>query len=244
MLTVFLCDDHEETLSQYANLIENIAKKHDEKITISSFNSGESLLFHLTEEPDRADIIYLDILMGKTSGMDAARRLREIKCKAEIIFLTASEDFVYEAYDVAPVQYLLKSATPDERFEQVFLRAAALAQEKETDMFVCESGNIQKVIPIKDITFFEIWKRVVTLHYGKETMDFYSSMEQLENQLSGKGFVRVHRSYIVHLSYIAKFQPDSLCLKTGESIPIGVTYIKPVKKTFADYITHSNVHGY
>lgn len=245
MVTIFLCDDSQETLNRYARLIDIIAKKNNIEVAISSFSSGEELLFHLSDSPDRADIIYLDILMGKLNGMDTARKLREIECKSEIVFLTTSEDYVYDAYDISPVQYLLKTATSTEKFEQVFLRAVALVQKKEADMFICESGNIQKVIPFKDISFFEIWKRVVTVHYnGMETIDFYSTMEQLEDQLLNKGFVRIHRSYIVNLPYVSKFQQSSLCLKTGSTIPIGVTYMKPVRQAFADYISRANIHGY
>ena len=245
MLTIILCDDNQETLNQCAQLIDKIAKKNNLEVTISFFSSGEQLLFYLSDSPNQADIIYLDILMGRLNGMDTAKKLRELGCKSEIVFLTTSEDYVYDAFDISPVQYLLKSATTTDKFEQVFLRVAALVQKKETDMFICESGNVQKIIPVKDISFFEIWKRVVTVHYNKnEVSEFYSSMEQLESKLLDKGFVRAHRSYIVNLPYISQFQKNSLILKTGESIPIGVTYMKQIRHAFSVYISRSIIHGH
>ncbi|MFT4006945.1 MAG: LytTR family DNA-binding domain-containing protein [Lacrimispora sp.] len=244
MLTVFLCDDNQEILDQYAQLIEKIAKKNKIEVTISAFNSGEELLFHLADSPNKADIIYLDILMNKLNGMDTAKKLRELECKSEIIFLTTSEDYVFDAYDISPVQYLLKAKVSAAKFEEVFLRAMTLARKKETDMFFCESGNIQKVVPIKDISYFEIWKRVVTVHYGIESFNFYSTMEQLEEQLLHKGFVRVHRSYIVNLPYISQFQHNTLFLKTGENIPVGATYMKQIRQAFLDYISRASIHGY
>lgn len=245
MVTVFICDDDQEALDRYARLINIISKKNKIAVSISSFSSGEGLLFHLSDSPDQADIIYLDVLMGRLNGMDTAKKLREIECKSEIIFLTTSEDYVYDAFDTAPVQYLLKTATSTEKFEQVFLRAVALVQKKSTDMFIIESGTIQKVIPTKDISYLEIWKRVVTVHYNEtEKADFYSTMEELESRLLDKGFVRIHRSYIVSLSYISKFQQNSLFLKTGENIPIGVTYMKQVRQAFSDYIKRASIHGH
>ncbi len=215
------------------------------EVTISSFSTGEQLLFHLSDNPNQADIIYLDILMGSLNGMDTAKKLRENKCKSEIVFLTTSEDYVYDAFDISPVHYLLKTATSPEKFEEVFLRAVELVRKKETDMFICEVANTQKVIPIKDISFFEIWKRVITVHYnGKETVEFYSTMEELEKQLMDKGFVRIHRSFIVNLHYISKFQQNSLYLKTGENIPIGVTYMKRVRQSFAEYISSASIHSF
>lgn len=110
-------------------------------------------------------------------------------------------------------------------------------------MFLCEAQGMQKVLPVNNISYFEITKRIVTVHHSViEKFCFYSSMEHIENQLSGKGFVRVHRSYIVNLSYIAMFQQSSLSLKTGAVIPLGVTYIKQVRQAFSDYISRISLH--
>jgi two-component system response regulator LytT len=64
----------------------------------------------------------------------------------------------------------------------------------------------------------------------------------LENQLLHKGFIRIHRSYIVNMSYISQFQQNTLFLKTGENIPIGATYMKQMKQVFIDYISRTNIH--
>jgi two-component system response regulator LytT len=243
MVIIYLCDDNQEDLDKYARMIDIIAQKNKIVVSISSFRSGEELLFHLDDSPNQADIIYLDVLMGKLNGMDTAKKLREIGCKSEIIFLTTSEDYVYDAFDASPVQYLLKGEVSTEKFENTFLWAVALVQKKETDMFIIESCNFQKVIPTKDISYFEIWKRVVTVHYNQtEKHDFYSTMEELENRLKDKGFVRIHRSYIVSLPYISKFQQNNLFLKTGEKLPIGVTYMKQVRQAFSDYINRAGIH--
>lgn len=110
-------------------------------------------------------------------------------------------------------------------------------------MFVCESGSARKVIPIKDISCFEIYKRLVRVHYqGGKSFEYYGTMEQLEKQMLEKGFVRVRRSYMVNLQYIGKFQRPNLILKTGELIPIGVTYIKLVDQAFSKYISRLNIH--
>lgn len=243
MLRIALCDDNRSTVARYAQLISQIAERHGLEIQLSCFYNGEELLFHCIDTPDQTDIIYLDILMDKTDGMEAARTLRNYLCKAQIIFLTSCEDYVYEAFDVNAAQYLLKEDTGPERFEQVFLRAAALASKKQEELFKFEFGGKTTVIPIEQISYFEIWKRLVTVHYDADkTAKFYSSMEQLEQYFSGRDFVRSHRSYLVQLSYITVIHSQSLELKTGELIPIGVTYSKSLKRKFSDYISRLHVY--
>ena len=244
MVTLFLCDDNQQMIDKYSRLITRCANKNRIPITLSAFNSGEALLFHLSDSPNQADIIYLDILMGYLNGMETAKKLRELGCNSEIIFLTTSEDYVFEAFDIAPVHYLIKDSTSSEKFEQIFLRAISLAEEKKTELFVCESGSTRKVIPMKDISYFEIWKRVVMVHYKVgEKFEYYGTMEQLERQMLEKDFIRVHRSYLVNLRYIAKFQRQNLVLKTGQVIPIGITYMKQVKEAFSKYIFRSNIYS-
>ncbi|WP_054025659.1 LytR/AlgR family response regulator transcription factor [Bacillus sp. FJAT-28004] len=237
MLTIFLCDDNQQMLDNYRLLINEFANKNRILVNIFTFQNGESLVFHLLDSPNQVDIIYLDILMGSLNGIETAKKLRTIGCKSEIVFLTTSEDYVFDAFDISPVQYLVKHNTTTERFEQILARAIALAEVKEGEMFICESGYSCKIIPMKDISYFEIRKRVVTVHYkGNESFEFYGTMDQLMHQLQGKDFIRVHRSYIVNLQYIAKFQPQNLQLKTDECIPIGVTYMRSVKQEFSNYI--------
>ncbi|MNO34932.1 Transcriptional regulatory protein YehT [compost metagenome] len=237
MLTIFLCDDNPQMLENYEGLITEYANKNQILITIFTFQSGESLVFHMLDSYNQADIIYLDILMGPLNGIETAKKLRALGCKSEIIFLTVSEDYVFDAFDITPVQYLIKHQTTTERFEQILTRAIELAEAKMKEMFICESGHSYKVIPMQDISYFEIRKRVVTVYYGvEESFEFYGKMDQLMQQLQDKKFIRVHRSYMVNLQFISKFQPHGLLLKTGEYIPIGVTYMKLVKQEFSNYI--------
>ncbi len=243
MVTIFLCDDNQQMINKYSNLINKLAHKNRITFTLSTFESGEALFFHLSDSPNQADIIYLDILMGALNGIETAKQLRKLGCNSEIIFLTTSEDYVFEAFDASPVQYLVKESTSEERFEEILLRAVSLGEGKKTEMFVCESSSVRKVIPIKDISYFEIYKRLVRVHYqGGESFEYYGTLEQLEKEMLEKDFVRVHRSYMVNLQYIRKFQRPNLILKTGEVIPIGVTYTKLVDQAFSEYISRLNIH--
>lgn len=243
MLKVYLCNSNTDLIKQYTSLVEQSAEENGIDITLSVFDSGEALLFHMSDMSNLADIIYIDILMGKSNGIDTAYKLRELGCRAEIIFTTETEKFVYEAFDVKAFQYLVSEKTSDDKFRKVFLEASKVALKKEREMFLCEFHNMKKMVPIDEISYFEIWRRVVTVHYsGDKTAKFYRSMEQLEKQLKDKNFVRSHRSYIVSLPYINKFEAQSLSLKTGENIPVGVTYMRQVKKEFADYISKSHIH--
>ncbi len=243
MIKVALCDDNHNSIEKYAQILLRVAEKNQIEIELFCFDSGESLLFHYSDAPEEVDIIYLDILMDKTNGMETACKLRHSRCSAQIIFLTSCEEYVYEAFDVNAIHYLLKEDTSIDKFEEVFLKSAEAVSKKEDERFTFEFNGETGVISMEQISYFEIWKRLVTVHYGHgETAKFYATMEQLEEKLHENNFVRSHRSFLVHLPYIVKFQHQTLLLRTGEAVPIGVTYMQSLKKVFSDYITRLHIY--
>mgnify|MGYP000856601384 FL=1 len=244
MLKIALCDDNKSTITKYAELIYGLAEKYQLKIEISCFNSGESLIFNYSNISEQADIIYLDILMDRTDGMETAKKMRDIGCKAQIIFLTSYEDYVYEAFEVGAAQYLIKENTNKDKFERVFLKAVDMVSENKEGLFSIKYDGKTTVIPIREIAYFEIWNRVITAYYGDgKSAKYYYSIERLQEELSNKNFVRVHRSYLVNLSYIEMFQQKNIKLKTGAIIPVGVTYLESIKKTLSDYISHFHIYN-
>ena len=238
MVTVFLCDDDTAMLSKYETMLQQTARKYRVEVKIATFKNGEQLIFWLSDSTASPDIIYLDVLMGKLNGLETARQLREMGCGAQLIFLTTSGDYVFESFDVSPLQYLIKDSITKEKFESVFLRAIEMVRTKKAEIFTCESGGVQYAIPLYDITFFEIVKRIVTVHFGEdETCSFYVTLSDLEEQMANRGFIRIHRSFIVNMQHIRKFHPKSLLMKNGKEIPVGVTYMERAKEAFYHYIS-------
>lgn len=236
MLTVYLCDDNKTILDKYNRMLSDIAGTHGLSVNIQTFTSGEQLLFHVEDMDARPDIIYLDILMGGDNGLKVARRLRDMGCLAEIIFLTANPEYVFDSFDSAPAHYILKDKTTAERFCEIFFKTAIKAEAKSKAVFYCENGSVKKQIPIAQISYFEVQNRTVTVHYKNFSFDFYAHMEDIQEKLNTKTFVRVHRSFLVHLQYIEQMNKNSLLLSTGETIPVGITYIKSVRTALSHYL--------
>ena len=77
MVRVILCDDNPMVLEKYRKDLLTIGERNRINLQILSFANGEALLNHFLDHPNSADILYLDILMGKMNGIDIAQALRE-----------------------------------------------------------------------------------------------------------------------------------------------------------------------
>lgn len=237
MLNIIVCDDDQEILDRYSRLIKELARKNQIMISLSQQHSGEQLFFQLEENPNDVDIIYLDILMGEMNGIETAEKLRAAGCDAQIIFLTTSDEYVFDSFDVHPLHYLVKDRTSNAEFERIFIKACQSASKNEQECYIITKGSYTKRIPYSKISYFEVQSRVVTCHSEEGEENFYYRLDDLEAELSDKGFIRCHRAFIVNARFIAKIDKSEIVLSTGESIPLATRKYSEVKKTFSKYVS-------
>ncbi len=186
------------------------------------------------------DLIFLDIQMPKINGFEM---LELISPMPAVIFITAFDEFALKAFEANAIDYLLKPVSED-RFAkavQKFLDKAiqpppvptglldAMAQSTtQNNRIVVKTGNKVKIIPVHDIHYLEAdddFVKIVTAegaYLKNKTMSFY------EQTLDQQQFVRVHRSYILHISQITKIEPYQkethlAVLRNGQQIPISKT---------------------
>ena len=108
MKRIVLCDDVELERQILKELLTLYFEEMGEEISVIEYESGEALITDVEEGLLEADLLFLDIFMKNMNGMETARRLREMKRKGPIVFLTASPDFAIESYEVQASGYLLK----------------------------------------------------------------------------------------------------------------------------------------
>jgi len=181
----------------------------------------------------KIDLVYLDIQMPDLSGMELARVIGKGPETPRIIFTTAFGQFGLEGYKVDALDYLLKPFNYEE-----FLRTATKAysyyelinrptpapdlvkSEYADDQYLFLKVEYQWVrIALNDILYIEGLKDYVKVHLKDVEKGVLSltSLKVLEEKLSSRKFMRVHRSFIVAL--------DKITAMTKNTIQIGKTNI-------------------
>ena len=195
--------------------------------------AGADVLFFADDIVRDGDILFLDVSMPGTNGIETARKLRELGYEGELIFLSASREAVFYAFDVRANNYLLKEQLSEERIEEVFLKAAREVQEKQSEYLLLTGVGEHRNVPVQAIQYFEINQKIVTVHYSGTTFEFVSTMGKLENLMFNRGFVRISRSILVATRYIQSFVYEQVTLRSGETLPVGRKYYKPLKEAMA-----------
>ncbi len=231
MLTIAICEDQPEDMSYLRRLLA----QSEISCTVSSYTSAEALLEDLENHSKQFDIYFLDIYLPDQTGIDLAQRLRRENDAAILIFLSASDSFYREAFDLYAFHYFLKPIQLPE-LQSVLQRAARLL-DKQTDSFlpICFRGqNIR--LRQADISYIASANHRLHFHMrGGRQYTIYRKLDDIETMLSPSLFVRCHKSFIVNLNQVTRLTPEGFYLG-DKLIGISRSYSAQAKVAYHDHL--------
>ncbi|KMY28370.1 two-component response regulator [Lysinibacillus xylanilyticus] len=244
MLNVYIVDDEPLARAELRYLLEQTK-------LVQIIGESEDLE-DILQDPqfEQIDCVFLDIQLGVNNGLELAKQLQQGILKPEIIFATAYDEYALQAFEVNAFDYILKP------FEQERVQSAVeklVAKRRETQAKTIEKlkhlqlDKLDKLtvyvndrillIKIQEILYCtsEESKTIVVTEKGRYFAS--ESLAVLGKKLTLKGFVRVHRAFIVNLEHIVELEPWSsskynLILHNRHSIPVSRLYMKDVRKIF------------
>ena len=86
-----------------------------------------------------------------------------------------------------------------------------------------------------DIIYIETNRHKNVFYTKKQTYTIYKKLDEIENELKGMGFVRVHLSFLVNMRYIDKISSYVLSLTNGKEISVPKSRYQKVKRRYALY---------
>lgn len=216
----------------------------DLELVGSAHNGSEALqICHDVQ----VDIAILDINMPDMNGLDVARQLEHVPAR---IFSTAYSEHALASYDIGAVDYLLKPFD-QERFLVAIekakwavdaLRKAANPDDAQPNTIHIRANGQTYRLLLNDIIYIEGQHEYVTFHTRQQQrITGLYALKNLITDLEPKGFMRIHKSYIVNIQYVVtantaqvtlsryphSFNPD---FKDDRfSLPVGGSYREAVK---------------
>jgi len=213
---------------------------------VGSFSSGVKALTLIHEQ--QIDLIFLDIQMPDLTGIQLARILDRQPGSSgpRVIFTTAFNNFALEGYKVDALDYLLKpfnyeefliAANKGRAYAELVrpVQSPAVLQTEQEEEYIFLKVEYHLVkIAIKDILYIEGLKDYVKVYLEDTERPILTltSLKVLEQKLSAKIFMRVHRSYIVSLDKVNSVTKNSLHIG-ALSITVGEQY----KEAFNNYLS-------
>ena len=170
MLRIAICDDEEKQLNKTAALLEAyFQSRSDLNGQVERFLSGSALL-EWVEEQGGFDLYLLDILMPGLSGIETGRRLRTLGEVGEIVYLTSSNCFAADSYDVRAFFYLLKPVEKAKLF-QVLDKVEESLNRRQSSAVVVTTADGPRRILMERIRYVERVGRCMRYYCTDSTID-------------------------------------------------------------------------
>ena len=234
-----ICDDEK----RIRDIIAESVKEVSEKIEIEFYADAKGIL----SESFDSDILFLDIQMPGIDGMGAAKMLRSSGKKTVIVFVTALEDQVFNAFDVGAFNYIVKPFTKAKIIEvfkkavkqaedQRLVETAISEQEEAGRTITVKSGGTNTRVILSEVQYAEIYDRRIILHMeSSDDIEYYGRISDLEN-IAGKDFFRVHRAYLINLGAVKSYDSKYVHMSDAD-IPVARGKYQELIRAYMSYHT-------
>lgn len=227
-MQIAVCDDCMEDVLSLKKFLEG----HE----VSVYSDADSLLADIDNKRIQYDLYLLDIYMEESmNGLELARRLRKVQEEALICFISTSDDFYREAYDLYTVQYLIKPVK-EESLKNLLRKVQKILDREGEKKLIYSWWGKNGLIPYGKICY--ISSRGHTLYIyctdGK-IQESTGKLNDLEHQVCDDILIRCHQSFIVNMYHVEGLSGTNLIV-AGEQIPVSRRYYDKVKKRYREIL--------
>ena len=234
-MKIAICEDQAVQVNLLNNKIKKWANDYDIEVTINNFTTAESFLFEW-EDYDKYDIIFLDIKLGKISGVELSNIIREKNKNVDIVFVTGFFKYALHGYKVGALQYLMKPIKISDLYFCLNKTQERISNKNDKYMMILETPKKYIKLNCNEIHYCIMISPYIDIHTSSEKITVRKKISELEREIPSKYFIRCHRSYIVNLKYVKSITKDSVVLESGIRIPISRGRYKDINDTFINYI--------
>ena len=235
-LSIAICDGNERDME----ILETHIRRSFPDEEITKFTQGQSLLNRVAENPNQFQIIFMETELPDDNGIRVAAEIRKLNKLTGIIFVTGTEKYYREAFDVFASQYLLKPVDEQklkDLLEFLHINAREYSEFLHKERVICFKHRSQLyTIKHNEIQYLASSLHTVTFYLddGSE-IRYRGKLSDFEEQLKDSMFLRCHQSFFVNISKVIGMKTDGFIMKDF-IVPISRTYMKEAQKQYRKYL--------
>lgn len=232
-MKIALVDDEKIYLDEIARICREFGAENGIELEIYAFSDGESFLASL--DGQAYGIIFMDIFMDGTDGVDTSKKLRERDSGCILIFLTSCGERMPEAFSCHAFEYILKPFD-ENRVKDVLTDTLKLLPAAEEYVELYSDRQTVRIAPS------DIVSAVTDAHYLNVGLADGSSIrcrmtigQFIERTNEDGRFILINKGIIVNADYITDFENSCCILENGGCLPIRVRDRLKIEQTVKDY---------
>lgn len=229
-MKIAICDDNKTQVDEVKHIIEDYFCISSIDFEIDSYCN--SLEIYTCAKA--YNIAFLDIEMDPFSGIDIAKKLKEINPHIIIFIMTSYNKYLDDAMDLNVFRYIQKPLNPER--VKTGLKKALACIDDNIITFYLKNGKVTKSLSSSDIVYIETVNRSTQIVTTNNTFFSDNKIDFWKEKLVATFFFKVHKSFIINMNYITEYQRDSVVLLKKHTIPIAYRKQAEFRKVFLNYI--------
>lgn len=237
-MNIAIVDDLEQDRARIEELLLQYLDDSHIQAEVSSFGSGEEFL--AAHEPGRFELLLLDLYMGGMSGMDVARKVRELGDRCQLVFVTTSSDCAVSSYEVEAGGYLLKPVDAPS-LERTLSRC--LKRMDNAPKYIEVTANrIPTRVFLNTILWVDTYQNAIFFHTDNGVLKTYMTFGQISRMLEGeKRFLPCYKGCLVNMDRVAAIEGDDFRMESGDLVQIRKRGSNQVKQAYVQYMCDRNL---
>ena len=199
--------------------IVKLINEHPSLKLVAQYNSADEAKYGLLSQ--QIDLVFLDIEMPRVSGFELLDNMTQ---KPQIIFVTGKTKYAFKAFDYDAIDYLRKPIAKDRFFNAVHKAIVNYKLRNEEGFddedFIFVKSNLKKrKVFLSELNYIEALGDYVKLVTQFDSLVVLSTMKAFEQLLPQDRFLRIHKSYIVNLDKVQRYNSKQIELE-NQSLPL------------------------
>lgn len=232
---IAVCDDEPFAASSISAAAERELSRRGAQAQIEVFSGVEPLAQRLDDVS--FDLVLLDIEMPDIDGIAFGRALRESGSKTEIVFVSNSEDRVFESLPLRPLSFVRKSHFTEDMAQAMATFVRAWKASRTDRMVTLKMAHAMGTFSVDEILYIEARGRDKMMHMTSGRVEtVLVTLDELTERLAPLGFFRVHKGFLVNFAHVRQLSSKGIQV-ADELIPISRSKTAEVKLAYMDFLS-------
>lgn len=199
-MKILIVDDEELARARLLRMLSTLGYSE----TQQAQNADEAIeLFKL----NKFDIVFLDINMPGSSGLEVGYEMKYINPDVSIVFQTAYEEHALKAFDIGAIAYLVKPFSIEQlKGSLERIKSSNKAEENKDMRILSKYGDSYLLLKPEEIHYVKADLSEVMIRTSKGFSYYSQKISDLYERLEPFGFTRIHRSYLININEIKEIE--------------------------------------
>ena len=224
--TCIIVDDEQDAIEL---LMDRLGKLYSNITVIATYSYWEHALAGIRRQP--CDLLLMDISMPGKNTIELLKLLPGLE--SEIVFITAHDNYALDAFSFSASGYILKPVDDAELFAAVNKAIDRIQNKKLAKQNTVSAASLinEKIgipnnmgidyVSIKDILYLESTNKCTRIVTEDTEYTSTAHLGKFKHLIDDHSFFQVHRSYIINLNKILRYETSGLLIMTDKTeIPL------------------------